>query len=38
MNCEFECFCCGNEFVVPQNKLVLQVVAKGWLFGKVHVA
>ena len=35
---EFVCFRCGNEFVVPQNELVLQVVPKGWLHGKIHVA
>ena len=35
---EFECFRCGNEFVVPQSELVLQVIPKGWLFGKIHVA
>lgn len=34
---EFECFRCGSVFAVPQNELILQVVPKGWLYGKIHV-
>ena len=35
---EFTCPCCGIEFVVPEDELVLKSVPKGCLLAGIHLA
>jgi hypothetical protein len=35
---EFECWRCGAQFAVPNDRLLLQPVPKDWLLAGVHLA